>query len=153
MLTRRTFLHSAAAFPLVAITAPQAAHAAQPDILSYDGAAIGGYDPVAYFTQSAPLLGDAAHTVMRKGVEWRFASAQNRDNFAANPEAYAPQYGGYCAYAASKNAVAPTDANAWTVHEGKLYLNYSTQVRGIWSQDIPGNVALADGYWPGPLSN
>ena len=151
MLTRRTLLHTAAALPVA--LAASTALAAQPEILSYDGAAIGGYDPVAYFTQSAPVKGDAAHTVSWRGAEWRFASAENKATFAANPEAYAPQYGGYCAFAASKNAVAPTEADAWTVHDGKLYLNFNTQVRGIWSQDIPGNVALADGFWPGPLSN
>ena len=152
MLTRRTFLTAAAALPVVGYAATPAA-AAQAEILSYDGAAIGGYDPVAYFTQSAPVKGSAAHSVNWKGAEWHFASAENKAAFAANPEAYAPQYGGYCAFAASKNAVAPTEADAWTVHDGKLYLNFNTQVRGIWSQDIPGNVALADGYWPGPLSN
>lgn len=68
------------------------------------------------------------------------------------PGAYAPQYGGYCAYAASKGAVAPTAPDAWTVHDGKLYLNYSQEVRDIWSEDIPGNVARADATWPEPLT-
>lgn len=149
MPTRRFLMISAAAALLLL---PRLAEAGEPDILSYDGAAIGGYDPVAYFTQGAPVKGKPAHAVTWRGAEWRFASAANRETFEANPEAYAPQYGGYCAYAASKGAVAPTAPDAWTVHDGKLYLNYSQTVRGIWSEDIPGNVAKADANWPAPLS-
>ena len=152
MFHRRSVLLWLAALPAVFGTA-QTAFAAQPDILSYDGAAIGGYDPVAYFTQSAPVKGDAAHSVTWKGAEWLFASAENKTLFEGNPEAYAPKYGGYCAFAASKNAVAPTAPDAWTVYENRLYLNYSTDVRSIWKKDIPGNVAKADSYWPGPLQN
>ena len=71
--------------------------------------------------------------------------------FEANPEAYAPQYGGYCAYAASNGVVAKTVPEAWTVYDGKFYLNYSDQVRGVWSQDISANIALADANWPAIL--
>ncbi|MEQ8895688.1 MAG: YHS domain-containing (seleno)protein [Roseovarius sp.] len=149
MPTRRFFMISAAAALLVL---PRLVRAAEPEILSRDGAAIGGYDPVAYFTQGAPVKGKPAHTVAWRGAEWRFATAANREAFEANPEAYAPQYGGYCAYAASKGAVAPTSPDAWTVHDGKLYLNYSRNVRDIWSEDIPGNIAKADANWPAPLS-
>ena len=150
MLTRRTFLTATAALPLV-VSGP--AFASEPEILSYDGAAIGGYDPVAYFKQSEPVKGDPAHTTTWKGAEWRFASADNKAAFEADPEAYAPKYGGYCAYAASKGYVAPTEADAWSIHDGKLYLNYNKRVRGIWGKDIPGNIAKADANWPGPLSN
>ncbi len=68
-----------------------------------------------------------------------------------NPEAYAPQYGGYCAYALSQGALASSVPEAWTIHEGKLYLNYSVNVRQIWSQDIPENIARADAQWPAIL--
>ncbi|MFT4743428.1 MAG: hypothetical protein ACI91Z_001403, partial [Yoonia sp.] len=87
-------------------------------------------------------------SLMWKGAQWRFSSAGNLDIFEANPMAYAPQYGGYCAFALSKGALATTDPDAWTIYDGKLYLNYSTNVRKIWSQDIPGNIALADANWP-----
>jgi YHS domain-containing protein len=106
---------------------------------------------VAYFTQGAPVTGDAAHALMWKGAEWRFASAENMAQFESDPMAYAPQYGGYCAFAMSKGAIATTDPDAWTIHDGKLYLNYSVNVRKIWSEDIPGNVEKADGHWPGIL--
>ncbi|NNF24928.1 MAG: YHS domain protein, partial [Rhodobacteraceae bacterium] len=71
--------------------------------------------------------------------------------FDADPAAFAPQYGGYCAYAVSKGATATTDPDAWTVHDGRLYLNFSTTVRSIWQEDIPGNIARADANWPGVL--
>lgn len=150
MLTRRTFLAASAVLPFAA---GGPALAAQPEILSYDGAAIGGYDPVAYFTRSAPVKGDPAHTVTWKGAEWRFANARNKAAFEADPVSYAPKYGGYCAYAASKGYVAPTEADAWAVYEGRLYLNFNKRARELWKEDIPGNIAKADAIWPGPLSN
>ena len=114
-----------------------------------DGPAIDGYDPVAYFTEQDAVPGDASHSHSWRGVNWHFSSAANRDLFAADPEAYAPQYGGYCAYAASNNSIAPTDPQAWTVHEGKLYLNYSKHVRKRWLEDVPGHIQRADTNWPG----
>ncbi len=149
MLTRRTLVLTIAALPL-ALSSP--ASAAEPEILSYDGAAIGGYDPVAYFTESRPVKGNATHSVKWKGADWRFASAENKAMFEADPVAYAPKYGGYCAYAASKGYVAPTAPEAWSVHEGRLYLNYSLRARTLWAEDIPGNISRADAIWPGPLS-
>ena len=113
-----------------------------------DGIAIRGTDPVAYFDQMAPVVGSSDHSLMWKGAEWQFSSAENLKNFEANSMAYAPQYGGYCAFALSKGALATTDPDAWTIYEGKLYLNYSANVRKIWSQNIPGNIALADANWP-----
>lgn len=149
MYSRRLFLASLAATPFMA----GPALAASPDIFAVDGVAMRGADPVAYFTQSALVLGTTAHAVMWKGAEWRFSSAAHMAQFEADPEAYAPQFGGYCAYAASQGAIAKTVPEAWTVYEDKLYLNYSVNVRGIWSQDIPGNIALANGYWPGILAS
>jgi len=147
MFTRRTVLAGLAATPFFVSTA----FAASPEVFVVDGIAINGYDPVAYFDQSAPVEGSRDHALMWKGAYWHFSSAENMTKFEANPEAYAPQYGGYCAYAASKGAVAKTVPEAWTVYEGKLYLNYSDQVRGVWSQDIPANIALADANWPAIL--
>lgn len=150
MITRRRFLTLTAALPVVALST-RPALAAQPEVFARDGVAINGYDAVAYFTDAAPVEGNAAHSVEWKGTQWRFANAENLASFEANPEAFAPQYGGYCAYAASKNAVAPTSPDAWTVYEGKLYLNFDTGVRDIWKQDIPGNIAKADANWPSIL--
>ena len=82
---------------------------------------------------------------------WLFASAANLAAFKATPEAFAPQYGGYCAYAVSKVSTAPGDPEAWTVHGSKLYVNLSPGIRQVWKRDIPGNIARANGYWPAVL--
>ena len=82
------------------------------------------------------------------GAVWRFASAENREAFAANPVQYAPQYGGYCAWAVSQGYTASTDPEAWRIVDGKLYLNYSRSVQQKWEQDIPGNITAGDANWP-----
>ena len=86
-----------------------------------------------------------------KGAEWRFASAANRDLFSAEPEKYAPQFGGYCAFAVSLGYLAKGDPEAWTVHDGKLYLNYNKSVRKRWAKDIDGNIEKGDANWPAAL--
>ncbi|WP_420860364.1 YHS domain-containing (seleno)protein [Algirhabdus cladophorae] len=151
MTTRRQFLSFLAASPVAAYALP--AFAMTPKIYATDGVAINGYDPVAYFTQSAPVEGVAEHTSMLDGATFRFANADNKALFDSDPAKYAPQYGGYCAYAVSKGGTASTSPNAWTVHEGKLYLNYNRTVRGIWSRDIPGNITKADANWPNVLNS
>lgn len=151
MKTRRQFLVLAAALPAT-LAGARLALAATPPVFATDGVAINGYDPVAYFTEGRPVKGDAAHTSDWQGAEMRFVSAETKAMFDADPDTYAPKYGGYCAYAVSKGATAPTDPEAWTVHEGRLYLNFSTDVRALWRQDIDGNIARADENWPAVLS-
>lgn len=151
MTTRRQFLSLAAALPIT-LAAARPLLAAAPAVFATDGVAINGFDPVAYFTEGKPVRGDAAYTSDWEGAALRFASAGNKATFDADPAAYAPKYGGYCAYAVSKGATAPTDPEAWTVHEGRLYLNFSTDVRAIWRQDVGGNIARADANWPAVLS-
>jgi hypothetical protein len=150
MLTRRRFLIAATATPLIGLTL-RPAHAATAPVFAKRGVAINGFDPVAYFTQSTHVAGSADNTHDWMGALWKFASVENRDRFAADPEAFAPQYGGYCAFAMSSGYIAKTDPDAWTVYDGKLYLNYNLVVRDQWSQDIPGNIKRADGHWPGIL--
>lgn len=149
MLTRRTFLSATAIGAATMAALPALAH----DVAVYTkgGVAIGGYDPVAYFTEAKPVKGSAAHSVEHDGAIWHFASAENAATFAGAPAKYAPQYGGYCAYAVSEGYTAKTDPDAWSVHEGKLYLNYNRSVRRRWSRDIPGRVSAADANWPGLL--
>ncbi|MHA1546556.1 MAG: YHS domain-containing (seleno)protein [Alphaproteobacteria bacterium] len=115
------------------------------------GVAINGYDPVAYFTQEKPVAGTPAFTTSWKGATWRFSTSANQASFVKNPEKFAPQFGGYCAYAVSKGATAKTEPDAWTIVQGKLYLNYSKSVRTIWRKDVPGNIAKANANWPGVL--
>ena len=112
------------------------------------GKALKGYDPVAYFTESKPVLGDPKIAYTYEGADWYFASEQNRDSFKADPEKYAPQYGGYCAYGTSQGHKAPTEADAWTINDGKLYLNYNTKVKTMWDKDRAGNIRKADTNWP-----
>ncbi len=125
------------------------AQAASAPVFTADGAAIHGYDPVAYFTEGRPVPGDAQFTHPYQGATWRFASSANRDRFAADPQKYAPQYGGYCAYAVAKGSTASTDPEAWSIVDDKLYLNYSSGVQKLWSRDIAGNISKADANWPG----
>lgn len=112
------------------------------------GVAIKGYDPVAYFTDSKPVKGSPQFTHHWNGANWQFASADHRDEFAKSPEKYAPQFGGYCAYGVSQNHTAPIDAEAWTIIDGKLYLNYSQGVKATWSKAIPKYLEQADKNWP-----
>ena len=122
--------------------------ALDPVFSTYLGGAIRGYDPVAYHTEGKPVAGKRAHRVEWKGATWSFANAENKALFEGDPEKYAPRYGGYCAWAVSQGYTASIDPDAWSIVEGKLYLNYSLGVRDQWSQDIPGNVAKGDVNWP-----
>lgn len=152
MLTRRSLIGLMAATPVALPFLAGPAAAASPEVFSTDAGAIRGIDPVAYFTQGGPVAGNDEHMLMWRGATWKFSSADNMAMFEANPEAYAPQYGGYCAYAVSKGGIATTDPEAWTIYEDKLYLNFNLTVRGIWSEDIPGNVAKANANWPSVLA-
>ncbi|TQV85142.1 YHS domain-containing protein [Exilibacterium tricleocarpae] len=134
-----------------------AAMAADPEVYSHKKhGAIKGTDPVAYFSlqpgQDA-VSGSDQFTYEWNGATWKFASAENREKFIANPEQYAPQYGGYCAFAVSHNFTKPTDPDAWRIVDNKLYLNLSKRVQKKWVKDIPGNIAKADSNWPGVLNN
>jgi hypothetical protein len=113
-----------------------------------NGLALKGYDAVAYFNEGKAVEGkkDFEHKWM--DATWRFSTAENRDLFAKDPEKYAPQFGGYCAYGVTGGYLAPTDPNAWKVVDGKLYLNYDSEIQKKWSEDIPGNIKKAHEKWP-----
>lgn len=107
-----------------------------------------GYDVVAYVTEGKPVRGAAEFEHAWDGARWRFASAANRDAFAAAPQKYAPQYGGFCSYAVSRNYTADGDPQAWTVADGRLFLNYSLSVRELWLKERDTNIAKGDANWP-----
>ncbi len=113
-----------------------------------DGVAINGYDPVAYFLEEDNIEGLAEFFYEWRGAKWLFSSAQNRDLFEASPEDYAPQYGGYCAFAMAFGSMATSDPAAWSVRNGKLYLNFSLSVRERWRQDPDKYIEMADANWP-----
>lgn len=126
-----------------------AANALEPIQTGYfDSTAVKGYDTVAYFTEGKPVKGDKGITHTWKGAEWRFSSAENRALFVEDPEKYAPQYGGYCAWAVSQGSTAGIDPKSWKIVDDKLYLNYSKKIQAKWEKDVPGNIQAADGHWP-----
>ncbi len=118
---------------------------------SSSGLAIRGTDPVAYFTEGKAVQGDSEYETEYQGAVWRFSNAENQELFESDPEAYAPQYGGYCAKALSEGNVVSTDPESWKIVDDKLYLNYSPEVQQQWVQDIEGNIKLADEKWPDVL--
>ncbi len=110
--------------------------------------AVSGYDAVSYFTgDGAPVMGDAQYSVTWNDAEWHFANQANADAFKANPSAYAPQYGGHCAWAMSRGSLAPGDATLYKVVDGKLYLNFNEGVQKTWLGNIPGFIAQSDPAW------
>ncbi|MEO0973762.1 MAG: YHS domain-containing (seleno)protein, partial [Pseudomonadota bacterium] len=114
---------------------------------SKGGAAIRGYDPVAYFEAGEPVRGSKEHSLEWHGAEWHFSSAENLAKFEADPTAFAPQYGGYCAFAMSRGSYASTDPEAWRVVDGKLYLNYNKGIQKKWLKDRDANIVKADANW------
>ena len=141
------------ALALAAATLPGAALAAKPPVYTapLSQVAAGGYDVVAYFTVGRPVKGDAKFATQWKGVTWRFSSAGNLAKFRANPAAYAPQYGGYCAWAAANGYTAKGDPLQWKIVGGKLYLNYNAEIQSRWVKDIPGFIRKGDANWPAIL--
>jgi len=111
--------------------------------------AVKGYDVVAYFTEGQARPGDARFAFEWDGAVWLFATAEHLELFRKDPAGYAPQYGGYCAYAVSRNYTADVDPEAWYIENGRLYLNYSLRVRETWRKDTPRNISKADRNWPG----
>jgi len=109
--------------------------------------AIKGYDTVAYFKSGKAVKGSASFTFRWHDMTWHFSTKENRDLFAANPEQYAPQYDGWCAWAMTESRLAVTDPEVWKIVDGKLYLNCSREAYGKWSRDIPGHIKKADAIW------
>ena len=115
---------------------------------SFTGAALRGYDAVAYFKQGRAIKGRDEFRYDWMGAKWYFSNLENRDEFARDPGKYAPQYGGYCAWAVSRGYTANIDPEAWKIVGGKLYLNYNKDVQKMWEADVPGNIMKADESWP-----
>ena len=127
--------------------------AEKPVNTTFTGVAIKGYDTVAYFTAGKPVKGNSDFSHEWNGAEWRFATTANRDLFKADPVKYAPQYGGYCAWAVSRGYTAGIDPEAWKIVNNRLYLNYSIKVQAQWSEDVAVNIAKAEENWPKLLKN
>lgn len=113
------------------------------------GVAINGYDPVAFFTDKKPVNGNFQITAKHRGATYFFASEQHKTMFTKNPDKYAPQCGGYCAFGVSVGALFPVDINTWQVRNGKLYLNLNPGILKMFNKDLDGNIAKAAKNWPG----
>lgn len=124
------------------------AFAQNPAFNNTKGVAIKGFDPVAYFTQQKAVEGNESFNYDWSGSKWLFSSQANLEAFKENPEKFAPQFGGFCAYGVSENHKSPTDPNAWTIVDDKLYLNYNLKVKELWSKDIPTRIKKATDLWP-----
>lgn len=121
---------------------------AESKIYSKSGKAISGADPVAYFAEGKYVEGKGDFTHEWKGAKWYFSSAANRDAFASSPDKYAPQYGGYCAWAVSKGATAKTEPDSWKIVNGKLYLNYNKDIQERWESAGPEKlIPVSDKNW------
>lgn len=147
-LSRRGVL----ALGVTAVLFSTAARAAEPPINTLKNSlfggrtdtAINGYDPVAYFTVGKPVKGQDGLATEWMGAKWKFSSQANLDLFKANPEKYAPQYGGYCAYGVTQGALVKIEPDQFTVRDGKLYLNYDADVQAKWLKDPVGYIKDAD---------
>ena len=119
------------------------------DTLQYatDRGAIDGYDTVSYFTNGRPERGNPNITAEWNGVEWHFVSQEHRDAFIENPQKYAPEYGGFCALGMAHGGDVPTNPEAWTIWNGKLYLNMIDEVRTTWLYSPDKLIEQADRKW------
>ena len=147
----RFFTMMMAVFAVFVATPVVAATQASP-VSAENGIAIQGYDPVAFFTVGKPLEGRAEHSIVYNGATWRFASADNLAVFKADPVRYAPQFGGYCAWAVSQHYLAPGDPKYWKVVDGKLYLNANARAKELWEADQADAIERGHANWPAVLS-
>jgi hypothetical protein len=150
-VTRRHMLLLLAVSPILsgpAMAAPRINDLAAGLVGARTSVAILGYDPVAYFTLGKPVEGQEDFMHVWKGAKWLFASQANRDLFIADPERYAPQYGGYCAYGVSRGYLVSIEPDKYAVIDGKLYLNYNGDVQAKWIKDPARYISQADARFP-----
>lgn len=137
-----------AALAVTAVPALTQVATAAEEINLVDGYAVHGYDVVAYFTEGKPVPGNNRFTAEHNGATYRFASADHRDLFTADPARYAPQYGGYCAFGTAMGRKFDGDPQAWAIVDDKLYLNLNKDVQARWKGNIPGFLKGAENNWP-----
>lgn len=138
-------------FALLAVTTPGLSAAASPEdfmpLNIEDGVALKGHDPVAYFRVAKAVPGKPEFVHEWKGARWRFSNRANLEAFRTDPERYAPQFGGYCAYAVANGYVAPISPEAWHIEDGRLYLNYNKSVKEKWLEQRPHFIPQAERNW------
>ncbi|AWB68409.1 YHS domain protein [Saccharobesus litoralis] len=114
----------------------------------FSSTALSGYDAVAYFMQGKAVKGADAYAFHWRGARWTFANRAHMMAFQTSPQQYAPQYGGYCAYAMSDGRLVSADPDVFKIHNGKLYLNYNKSVQGHWLAEKELFIQQADGHYP-----
>ena len=147
------FLTMIAAMFAMFAAAPVVAATPAPPVSAEKGVAIQGYDPVAFFTLGKPQQGSAEHSFVYEGATWRFASSENLAAFKSDPARFAPQFGGYCAWAVSQHYLAPGDPNYWKIVDGKLYLNANARAKELWEADQVDAIKRGHANWPEVLSD
>jgi YHS domain-containing protein len=148
-VSRTVAIIAAAMLSACAATHTSISQQAPVDDLDNDhGLALRGYDSAGYFSEARPIEGDPAISYRWHGATWHFASMEHRDAFAADPARYAPQFGGYCAYAVSRGTTADGDPQQWAVVDGKLYVNNNALALTLWNQDRAGNIQAGVTNWP-----
>ena len=120
---------------------------------TFSNTALSGYDTVAYFETGAAAKGSKQHSTEYMGARWLFSSADHLNKFKANPAFYAPQFGGYCAWAVAHNNTAKGDPLQWTLYKDKLYLNYDASIKALWRADKDAKIAAAEANWPAVLEH
>lgn len=149
---RLSVLFAAAGLAVANISAVAIAATPAPEISAKaDGLAAGGYDVTAYFSEGKPVQGNAAFETQYKGATWRFASQEAKVKFDKSPAAYAPQFGGHCAWATSQGYVAPGDPLQWKIVDGQLYLNYNARAKELWEADQDAAIERGHANWPAVL--
>lgn len=113
-----------------------------------DGVALQGHDPVAFFTDGKPVMGEPIYRTAFKGAVYQFASVEHKRMFDADPAKYEPQFGGYCGYAASINKVSPISVDYFEIIDGRLVLQHNQKAWDLWHKDVRGNLVKADANWP-----
>lgn len=114
------------------------------------GIAIEGYDPVSYFTET-PKKGKESFSHAHQGVTYLFYNDENRQKFIKNPEKYAPEYGGWCAYAIGETGKkVKVDPKTFKIKDGKLYLFYNFSGYNTlddWNKNEEALLKSADANW------
>jgi hypothetical protein len=149
-MNRRHLLATLAAAPAGLLLAGPAL-AERPAISAPGGIAIRGADPVAYFTEGRYTPGRPEHALLWRGAVWHFDREETMAEFERNPNAYSPQFGGYCAYAMSHGIISQGDPRIFLVDRGALYLCNSTFAMARFRRDVPGRLAAALLNWPAVL--
>jgi len=145
---RTLAVFTVALFSLVSVVEPASAEdKVRTSNVSDHNLALKGYDAVAYFNQGEPTPGKSQFSHTHKGVEYRFATATNRDKFAKSPSKYEPQYGGFCAFGTSVGLKLEVDPEAFQIVDGKLYLNNSLDIHNMWLENPKGRIKAANGHW------